>query len=197
MNFVLLVVLSMVGAPAPSKPAPLELTFINRHESTRLDLFDPAGGERPEALRHAKHFLRCWRTQHEKAMDPRVLQVVSQVSRHFGDARIEVVSGYRAHPYGAPNSKHFLGRAMDVRIVGVPARVVRDYVWRNFRGVGVGLYPEQEFVHIDVREQDTGWIDHAQSGESARGVKFFVRPENEPVRSLEVNELAPHQAPSS
>jgi hypothetical protein len=47
--------------------------------------------------------------------------------------------------------------------------------------VGVGLYPEQEFVHVDVREQDTGWVDHALSGESAKGVKFFVRPDNEPV----------------
>ena len=176
----LYVVLSMVHAPAQA-PAPLELTFVNRHESTQIELYDAGGGERPDALKQVKHFVRCWRTQREKPMDPRLLQIVSQISRHFGNAEIQVVSGYRARPYGAPHSKHFLGRAMDIRVTGVGARTVRDYVWRNFRGIGVGYYPEQQFVHVDVREQDTGWVDHAKSGESARHVRFFVRPENEPT----------------
>src|SRR5689334_4528230 len=98
MNLVLLVVLSMFTAPPAPKPAPLSLTFVNRHETTHLDLFEKSGGERPEALQKAKRFLRCWRTNHEKAIDPRLLQVISQVSRHFDDAPIEVVSGYRARP---------------------------------------------------------------------------------------------------
>ena len=192
MNIVLLhVVLSMVSAPAAAPPAPLSLTFVNRHESTQLDLYAQGGGERPEALKQAKHFMRCWRTQREKPMDPRLLQVISQVSRHFDNAHINVVSGFRARPYGAPHSKHFLGKAMDIQVEGVPARAVRDFVWRNFRGVGVGLYPEQEFVHVDVREEDTGWVDHAKSGEAAKGVKFFIRPANEPVRPMNDGEPMP------
>jgi hypothetical protein len=59
--------------------------------------------------------------------------------------------------------------------------VVRVYVWTTFRGVGVGYYPEQQFVHVDVRDQDTGWVDHASSGESARRVRFFTRAEGEAV----------------
>src|SRR5437867_918508 len=138
-------------------PSPLLLTFVNRHESVEVDLYDARGGERPEALRQVQHLVRCWRTEREKPIDPRLLQIVSQVSRHFDNAEIQVVSAYRARPYGVPHSRHFLGRAMDIQIAGVPARAVRDYVWRTFRGVGVGLYPEQQFVHIDVRDEDTGW----------------------------------------
>src|SRR5215813_15570504 len=107
----LYVVLSMVHAPAQA-PAPLELTFVNRHESTQIELYDADGGERPDALKQMKHFVRCWRTQREKPMDPRLLQIISQVSHHFGDAEIQVVSGYRARPYGVPHSRHFQGRAM-------------------------------------------------------------------------------------
>jgi uncharacterized protein YcbK (DUF882 family) len=181
----LYIVLSMVR-PSPAAPAPISFAFLNRHETTTLDLFDQNGGERPAALREAKHFLRCWRTEREKSIDPRLLQVISQVSRHFDHATIEVVSGYRARPYGAPHSRHFLGRAMDIRIDGVPARALRDYVWRSFRGVGVGYYPEQGFVHVDVRDVDTGWVDHATHGESAKHVHYFDRPDGQP---------APEQAP--
>src|SRR5262245_16148464 len=144
MNIVLLyVVLSMVNAPAAPPPAALSLTFVNRHESTQLNLYAQGGGERPEALKEAKHFLRCWRTQREKPMDPRLLQDISQISQHFDNAEIQVVSGYRAKPYGAPHSKHFMGRAMDIQVVGVPARAVREFVWRTFRGVGVASTPSR------------------------------------------------------
>ena len=184
----LYIVLSMVHGPTQAPPA-LAMTFVNRHESTQVDLYDPRGGERPEALKQLKHFARCWRTQREKPLDARLLQIVSQVSRHFGDAEILIVSGFRARPYGAPHSRHFLGRAMDIRVAGVPARTVRDYVWKSFRGVGVGYYPEQQFVHVDVRDQDTGWIDRAQTGESARNVRYFIRPAGEAV-SPKASELA-------
>src|SRR5262249_30278155 len=184
---VLYVVLSMVHAPAQA-PAPLELTFVNRHESTQVELYGAAGGERPDALKQVEHFVRCWRTQREKPIDPRLLQIVSQISRHFSNAKIQVVSGYRARPYGAPHSKHFLGRAMDIRVTGVAAPTGRGYVWRTFRGVGVGYYPEQQFVHVDVREQDTGWIDHAKSGESASHVRYYVRPDNEPAQTRDASD---------
>jgi uncharacterized protein YcbK (DUF882 family) len=182
MQIVLLyTVLSMARAFPTPTPAPLSLTFSNRQERLEVDLFAPSGGERPVALKAISHFVRCWRTNKERPVDARTLQILSQMSRHFNNAEIVVVSGVRAAPYGAPNSRHFVGRAMDIRVPGVPARQVRDYVWRNFRGVGVGYYPEQQFVHIDTRDQDTGWIDHAQHGESSKGVRYFIRPDNDPT----------------
>ncbi len=61
------------------------------------------------------------------------------------------MSGYRARPYGAPKSKHFHGRAIDLRVRGVKITEVRDYLWRTNENVGVGYYRRQKFVHVDYR----------------------------------------------
>jgi uncharacterized protein YcbK (DUF882 family) len=151
----------------PAQPAPITFFFQNRHEEERFQLLGEDGAVRPEVVKAFSHFVRCWRTQREKQMHPRTLEIVSAISRHFGDARIQIISGYRARPYGAPHSKHFVGRAMDIRVDGVPAKQVAAWVWKTFRTVGVGYYPNQEFVHVDSRDIDTRWVDTSQHGESA------------------------------
>ncbi len=160
-------------APSPDH-APVTFYFQNRHEEQTFDMLDDSGAVRSEMLKPLSYFMRCWRTQKVKSMHPRTLEVVAALSRHFGGAKVEVVSGYRAKPYGAPHSKHFLGRAMDVHVEGVPAAQVAAFVWKNFRHVGVGLYPAQQFVHVDTREDDVRWVDHSQHGESA-GARYFGR----------------------
>jgi hypothetical protein len=47
-------------------------------------------------------------------------------------------------------------------------------VWQNFRHVGVGYYPKQEFVHVDSRDIDVRWVDTSMHGESAHA-KYFGR----------------------
>ena len=100
-------------------------------------------------------------------MHPRLVEIVARVADHFHASEIEVISGYRARPYGAPHSKHFLGRAMDIHVPGVKSKVVAAWVWQNFRHVGVGYYPKQEFVHVDSRDIDVKWVDTSTHGESA------------------------------
>jgi hypothetical protein len=63
----------------------------------------------------------------------------------------------------------------------VPARQVATWIWKNFRHVGVGLYPNQEFVHVDSREDDVRWLDYSRSGESA-GARYFGRPATEELQ---------------
>jgi hypothetical protein len=64
---------------------------------------------------------------------------------------------------------------MDLQVPGVPPRRVARWVWRNFRQIGVGYYPAQRFVHIDVREDgDVRWIDRSGDGESHQ-VRYFMR----------------------
>src|SRR5205823_8000457 len=138
-----------------------------RHEETTLALLDDHDAVKPDVLKALSHFVRCWRTEREKPMHPRLVEIVAALSHHFGDARIEVVSGYRARPYGAPHSKHFLGRAMDIHVPGVKSKAVAAWVWQNFRHVGVGYYPKQEFVHVDSRDIDVRWVDTSAHGESA------------------------------
>ena len=56
---------------------------------------------------------------------------------------------------------------MDFRVIGVPNEVVRDYC-RSLRNVGCGYYPNSTFVHMDVRETSSFWIDYSRPGEPPR-----------------------------
>ncbi|MGB1700953.1 MAG: DUF882 domain-containing protein, partial [Nannocystaceae bacterium] len=58
-------------------------------------------------------------------------------------------------------------RAIDLRIEGVPNRVLRDTIQRSFEGVGVGYYPNSSFVHIDIRPRAAQWIDFSGPGQRA------------------------------
>ena len=149
------------------RPAGVTFYFENRHEEATFAFFDEHGDPQQDVLKDFSHFVRCWRTGREKAMHARTVEIVTQIAAHFGVERIDVVSGYRARPYGAPHSKHFLGRAMDIHVPGVKAKIVATWVWQNFRHVGVGFYPKQDFVHVDSRDIDVRWVDQSRHGESA------------------------------
>jgi hypothetical protein len=66
---------------------------------------------------------------------------------------------------------------------------VAAWVWKNFRGVGVGYYPKQDFVHIDVRDLDVRWIDTSLHGESAHA-RYFGRTASETALPGNAPELA-------
>jgi uncharacterized protein YcbK (DUF882 family) len=169
-----------VPAGTEEQPAGLTFYFENRHEAANFALVDDGGAAQLDVLKEFSHFVRCWRTGREKMIHPRTAEIVTAMARHFNVARVDIVSGYRARPYGAPHSKHFLGRAMDIRVPGVQAKQVAAWVWQNFRGVGVGYYPKQQFVHIDTREQDIRWVDTSPQGESAHA-RYFVRTGESPL----------------
>ena len=167
-------VASLAGAPDRT----LHFVFENRNESLDVALLDRSGAVATDALAELSHFVRCVRTDRERPIHPRLAEIVARTAAAFGRRRIEVVSGYRASPYGAPHSKHFVGRAMDLKLSGVAARKLAAWVWRNFRGVGVGLYPTQGFVHIDVRDTDVKWLDLARHGHETT-VRYTSRDRDE------------------
>jgi uncharacterized protein YcbK (DUF882 family) len=115
-----------------------------------------------DALKKLNWLLRDWRRSEETRMDPRLIDVVWEVSREF-DAKspIQVVCGYRAPQTNAmlrrrsrgvaEFSQHTLGRAMDFYIPGVSLEAQREAGLRLQRG-GVGYYPTSgsPFVHLDV-----------------------------------------------
>src|SRR5262249_24432437 len=118
------------------RPAGLTFYFSNRHEEATFAFLDEHGDAQADVMKQFSHFVRCWRTGREKPMHERTVEIVSAVAAHFNVDRVDVVSGYRARAYGAPHSKHFLGRAMDIRVPGVKAKEVAAWVWKNFRHVG-------------------------------------------------------------
>jgi uncharacterized protein YcbK (DUF882 family) len=109
-------------------------------------------------------FFKCRRTRRRRPMDPGVLAILSDLSRQYEGHTIEIVSGYRAKPYGVRNSKHFIGHAIDLRVRGVRTTKVRDYLWRTHEGVGVGFYSHQDFIHVDYRpdDKDTAWTSRRE-----------------------------------
>ncbi len=113
--------------------------------------------------------LAAWRTGQHQPINERLIRLVAKVSDHFGGRPIRVVSGFR--PYSptqyTPHSRHNTGHAIDFSIPGVPNTVLRDYC-RTLPNVGVGYYPNSSFVHLDVRETPTYWVDFAGPGQAPR-----------------------------
>jgi uncharacterized protein YcbK (DUF882 family) len=115
-----------------------------------------------EALKRLDGFLRDWRKDEDIHMDPRLFDVIWEVSREVGgDRAIHVVCGYRSPATNAmlrrrssgvaQFSQHTLGKAMDFFIPGASLEELRDAGLRLQRG-GVGYYPSSgsPFVHLDV-----------------------------------------------
>jgi LysM repeat protein len=98
--------------------------------------------------------------------DPRLIRLLSKVSDHFGSRPIRIVSGYRTRSF-FEDSRHKVSCAVDFSIPGVDNATVRDYL-RTLTDVGVGYYPNSSFVHLDVRDASTYWVDFAGPGEAPR-----------------------------
>ncbi|MEE9381796.1 MAG: DUF882 domain-containing protein [Nannocystaceae bacterium] len=147
----------------PSTAPPVELAHVRRQQVHTLRLFDDAGRIRVAARAELRAFLACVRTGEDHPIHWRLATVLAAVGAHWRGRTIFIVSGYR-HPSvsrHAKRSNHTRGRAIDLRVEGVPNRVLRDALRNSFAGIGVGYYPNSSFVHIDVRERDGQWIDYA------------------------------------
>lgn len=100
------------------------------------------------------------------ATDPRLIQLLAKVSDKFGSRPIRIVSGYRTRSF-YEDSRHKMSRAVDFSIPGIDNATLRDYL-RTLPSVGVGYYPNSSFVHLDVRDNATYWVDFAGPGEAPR-----------------------------
>lgn len=141
--------------------APRELSLHNLHTGERLAIryFDD-GRYSADALRSLNHLLRDHRSGDVTQMDQRLfdqlhlLALAAQRAPHF-----EVISGFRSPATNASlreqgrgvasNSLHTAGRAMDVRLAGLPCSRLRDLALAQRRG-GVGYYRKPDFVHVDT-----------------------------------------------
>ena len=183
-------------AKAPPPPA-AELYAVNTHETYHLRP-DKHGRFTRAALRGWNRFLRCHHTGRVHTMSSRLARLIYEVDQHFGWKRILVVAGYRApriaREKGNPKSPHKKGVACDFRIDGVTNEELRDYE-RTLPHVGVGYYPNSDFVHLDVdpmrNRRSAFWIDYSGPGQRARYAKnpnLVLQQEKE---AEEQDELAP------
>lgn len=149
--------------PPPPPSGNLHLHDPYRHESLKINIYNPDGSYNVKALQALSRFLRCRRTGTVADMEPRLFAVLSHVFDHFGERAIEVTSGYRNQRRSTSN--HHRGSATDIFIAGVKPKDLRAFVETlDAGGLGVGFYPTSGFVHVDIRPPPSyRWIDRSRS----------------------------------
>jgi len=137
------------------------LTFYHTHTQKTLEVtYAVGGGYIDAALDELNEFLSDFRTGDTTTIDPELLDLIYEVRESLGsNAAFEVISAYRSPRTNemlrsnssgvARNSQHLLGKAIDVRLRGVPTRTLRDAAIDLQRG-GVGYYEQSDFVHMDT-----------------------------------------------
>lgn len=167
LSLILFLLLAPLGYSTNSgSPAGREyrLRFYHTHTGERLDIVYRRGDTYvPEALADLDHFLRDHRTGDVHHFDPRLFDLLYDLtaSLHDTSGEIDVICGYRtpwsneflrtrnAHTGVAQHSLHMQAEAIDIRLPGIPTADLRDAALRLHRG-GVGYYRTSDFVHVDV-----------------------------------------------
>ncbi|MFT3922370.1 MAG: LysM peptidoglycan-binding domain-containing protein [Myxococcales bacterium] len=151
----------------PKKRGHVTLYRVATQQNLALTLVDKRGRVTPNATQQLSRFLRPRNSKKTKKPQARLLALLAQVSDHFGGRKIHVISGYRmAGGRTNEESRHVAAAAIDMRVEGVPNRILRDYL-RHFDDVGVGYYPNSTFIHFDVRSKNAYWVDLSSPGQKA------------------------------
>lgn len=162
--------------PDPHRVAPLDssgrpelvLRSVNLQESQAFIAATDDGGFAASDLPRAQHVLREASTGHEcPSLEPRVLDVLYRIQRHFNAQEIRVISAYRTPVEGNGQGNHGRGRAVDFVVPGAQDDDVARFA-HELGFVGVGLYPIGSFVHVDVRSRSYFWTDRSGPGHTSR-----------------------------
>jgi uncharacterized protein YcbK (DUF882 family) len=155
------------------------LRLYHTHTGEHIDIVYRRGSDYlPEAEAQLDHFLRDHRTGDIKHYDPRVFDILSELTDAVGHpgAEIDIICGYRSSWSNeflrsksqgvAKNSLHMQAHAIDIRIPGVNTLTLRDAALALHEG-GVGYYPRSGFVHVDTGRVRT-WCYGCAAGVSPR-----------------------------
>ena len=161
----LLVAGSAVPLAAPAMatlPQARTLALVHTHTGERINVVYSMGEQFvPQALDHLNHFLRDHYSGEVGLIDPQLFSLLHGMRQQLGaDQPFEVISGYRTAATNsllrntrgggvARHSLHMEGKAVDVRLPGVPLAALRDAAL-SLRTGGVGFYPREQFVHVDI-----------------------------------------------
>jgi uncharacterized protein YcbK (DUF882 family) len=91
---------------------------------------------------------------------PSLVALLQTIRTHFGKP-VKVLSAYRTPEYnakigGAKNSTHKKGMAADITIRGVSLKKIADFA-EDLDVGGIGVYPDNHFVHLDVWRSMRRW----------------------------------------
>jgi uncharacterized protein YcbK (DUF882 family) len=146
------------------------LHSVNNNEEMEVRLNLQTGELEPESYRRLRHQFRCQHTTAEAPIDPRLIDLLYRIAQRTKQ-KVLLVSGFRAPMYSkAKLSYHTRGMAADIRIPGMTAMMARDLA--ESMGVkGLGYYPVSQFIHVDVRDDRTRWIDYGSNSKDGEGTE--------------------------
>jgi len=138
------------------------LSLYNTHTGERIKIVHRQGEAYiPSALAKLDYFLRDHRTGEVRHFDPRLYDILSDLTASVGrpGGEIDIVCGYRIQATNeslragtagvAKNSLHVQARAIDLRMPGIDTLTLRRAALDLARG-GVGYYPHSDFIHVDT-----------------------------------------------
>jgi len=138
----------------------------NLNEEVRVNIYKPDGSFNEASLAKLDDVFRCVRTGEVRAVRSELYEQLSRIYDHFGDKRIDLVSGFRFAERNS--SRHYHASAMDIRIAGVSIREMYSYAESLDQGhMGIGIYPTSGFIHVDFRapgEPSYRWTDWSGHG---------------------------------
>ena len=162
--------LAVAGVAAPltaqaalaSPPQARSLAMEHTHTGERLTLVYAMGEQYvADALRMLNRFLRDHYSGDIGVIDPQLFDLLHRVKTELGARQpFQVISGYRCPNTNqtlrttrgggvAKHSLHMDGKAIDIRLPGVPLRDLHDAAL-SLRAGGVGYYPREQFIHVDT-----------------------------------------------
>ncbi|MDR3411720.1 MAG: DUF882 domain-containing protein [Formivibrio sp.] len=156
---------TLAALPKPasfSLPKARSLAFEHTHTGEHLALVYAEDGQYiPESLNTLNHFLRDHYTGAVGQIDPALFDLLFQMKQNLScEQSFQVISGYRCPITNAKlhnsrgggvanHSLHMEGKAIDIRLAGLPLTDLRDTAL-SLRVGGVGFYPQEQFVHVDT-----------------------------------------------
>lgn len=154
---------TVLSAPARAAMAgERQLALHHTHTQERIELVYAVDDRYlPAALGRLDTFLRDHYSGEVGHIDPLLYDQLHQLQRQLGArGAFEIISGYRCARTNAQlratrgggvakNSLHLQGRALDVRLPGVPLAELREAALA-LRAGGVCYYPASRFVHVDT-----------------------------------------------
>jgi uncharacterized protein YcbK (DUF882 family) len=157
--------LGMAGRSAHATTTSVRrLALDHTHTRERIELVYASGEHYvPQALGSLNHFLRDHYSGEVGQMDPQLFDLLHKVRLALGSSvplSYQIISGYRSPITNArlrntrgggvaSHSLHMDGKAIDIRLPGVPLAELRDAAL-SLKAGGVGYYPREQFVHVDT-----------------------------------------------
>ncbi|PLC53582.1 twin-arginine translocation pathway signal protein [Pollutimonas nitritireducens] len=138
------------------------LAMDHTHTREKIELIYAVGTDYvPKALTDLSHFLRDHYSGHIGRMDAGLYDIMHSLRAALKvQTSFEIISGYRSPETNerlrttrgggvARRSLHMDGKAVDLRLPGVPLDELRDAAL-SLKAGGVGYYPGSNFVHVDT-----------------------------------------------